>query len=401
MSEDFSRSNKIMLSLLGLTLVIFLVFLLIRVGALAVDTSLVQRFITSDDFPMLDVPTPPAGAPVAWGGDKLAVYAGPSKQYPQTGWLLKEQRAEVIGASPDGQWLAIKAPAIENDMGWVSVGAIQGENIAGLQVLGGADAALEAPGAPAVTAITDASIMSGPGWNYTTLGTLSNGQKAELMGSSADRSWWAVSVPSGQQGWVSAGQVITQNAEAVSVVSGQSGQAAATPTIPEEDLPMAIAKANINIRNGPGTNFAQIGTLAAGQQAEIIGIDPTGSWLAIKVPTAGDGYGWVSGEFVDGKNTENLPVADQDLIRQAVGLPTMAPGRAKLTTLTVVNVRTGPGTGFDLLVTLERGQIADVTGVTPDGQWWRIVLPGTETAEGWVAAPYVSVENGGSVTIVK
>jgi uncharacterized protein YraI len=53
---------------------------------------------------------------------------------------------------------------------------------------------------------------------------------------------------------------------------------------------------------------------------------------------------------------------------------------------TVVNLRAGPGTVYDLIGSLIQGQTAIVTGKSADGRWWRIDVDG-KTA--WVFAPLV------------
>ncbi|WP_169238104.1 SH3 domain-containing protein [Candidatus Roseilinea sp. NK_OTU-006] len=55
-----------------------------------------------------------------------------------------------------------------------------------------------------------------------------------------------------------------------------------------------------------------------------------------------------------------------------------------------VNLRAGPGTRYDLLGRLSRGQTARVTGKSSDGQWWQISVEG-RTA--WVLGQYVQAND--------
>lgn len=43
--------------------------------------------------------------------------------------------------------------------------------------------------------------------------------------------------------------------------------------------------------------------------------------------------------------------------------------------LTNVNIRSGPGTDYDIVGSVAAGQTALVTGVTPDNSWWRVICP--------------------------
>ncbi|MYC97605.1 MAG: SH3 domain-containing protein [Caldilineaceae bacterium SB0661_bin_32] len=62
----------------------------------------------------------------------------------------------------------------------------------------------------------------------------------------------------------------------------------------------------VNVREGPGTNYAVIGTAAAGAWYEITGRSPgLGDWWQISI---GDRTGWVYGPLVTATNSENVQV---------------------------------------------------------------------------------------------
>jgi hypothetical protein len=54
-----------------------------------------------------------------------------------------------------------------------------------------------------------------------------------------------------------------------------------------------------------------------------------------------------------------------------------------------LNVRSGPGTSYDLLGRLNAGQSAPVTGKSADEHWWQITFEGRS---GWVYAPLAQFE---------
>ncbi len=72
---------------------------------------------------------------------------------------------------------------------------------------------------------------------------------------------------------------------------------------------MQITAATADCRRGPGPNFANITSLAAGANLEVIGQNPENNYWQVKVPNSTDTC-WVSG--TDGKvngNTASLPEA--------------------------------------------------------------------------------------------
>ena len=71
-----------------------------------------------------------------------------------------------------------------------------------------------------LTAKTKINIRGGPSTEYEVLGLLELGQKAEVIGVSSDRQWWAIRIPGREsvQGWVAASLVETENVENVPVL---------------------------------------------------------------------------------------------------------------------------------------------------------------------------------------
>lgn len=65
---------------------------------------------------------------------------------------------------------------------------------------------------------------------------------------------------------------------------------------------------NLNIRSGPGTNYAVIGTARYGDEGEIVGRNANSDWWAVAAPSLPGGIGWVSADFVLATNAGNVPV---------------------------------------------------------------------------------------------
>jgi uncharacterized protein YraI len=105
-------------------------------------------------------------------------------------------------------------------------------------------------------------------------------------------------------------------------VPSQAGEGVASTPVPrrsatpeeistEEASPeprAVVTHETLNVRAGPGTSYAKVGTLRQGDEVEVTGRNKAGTWLAI---TAADGIeGWVYAEYTNvDTSVESLPVA--------------------------------------------------------------------------------------------
>ena len=69
--------------------------------------------------------------------------------------------------------------------------------------------------------------------------------------------------------------------------------AAAAPALAADGPQLTVKAPTLNLRQGPGTNYAVIGKLTQGSQASIIGRNAAGNWYQVR-PTGGS-TGWVTG----------------------------------------------------------------------------------------------------------
>jgi len=65
-----------------------------------------------------------------------------------------------------------------------------------------------------------------------------------------------------------------------------------------------------------------------------------------------------------------------------------------------VNVRTGPGTEYDVILLAPLGAEGEITGVSSDRTWWVVRVPGAFNDRGWVAAEYIRAEDADAVPVV-
>jgi heat shock protein HslJ len=71
-----------------------------------------------------------------------------------------------------------------------------------------------------------------------------------------------------------------------------------------------LAPDGVFIRTGPGTEYPAIGAAPNGATGVIVGKSEDGQWWVMEVPVSEvpEGQGWVSAQFVEGTNAENVPV---------------------------------------------------------------------------------------------
>ncbi len=65
-----------------------------------------------------------------------------------------------------------------------------------------------------------------------------------------------------------------------------------------------------------------------------------------------------------------------------------------------VNVRSGPGVEFPVIGIAPMGAQLEVVGVSEDGTWWAVRIPGAASDLGWVAGEFVAVENVGNILVL-
>jgi heat shock protein HslJ/uncharacterized protein YraI len=84
-------------------------------------------------------------------------------------------------------------------------------------------------------------------------------------------------------------------------------------------------------------------------------------------------------------------------------VPTPEPGRPTGVVIAPagVNVRTGPGTEYDVILLAPLGAQGEIIGSSPDRTWWVVRVPGAPNDQGWVAAEYVRADNAGGVPVVQ
>ncbi|UCG24241.1 MAG: META domain-containing protein [Chloroflexota bacterium] len=91
---------------------------------------------------------------------------------------------------------------------------------------------------------------------------------------------------------------------------GVTVEATVVPPTPEPGDPTATvtARAGVNVRTGPGVEYPVVGIAPFGAELEVVGVSADGTWWAINIPEVAGGVGWVSEEFVEVENGDDVLV---------------------------------------------------------------------------------------------
>ena len=133
----------------------------------------------------------------------------------------------------------------------------------------------------------------------------------------------------------------------------------------------------LNVRGGPGTGYGVIQQTVNGDRLPVL--DKSGDWVKVKLSSGASG--WVAGWLVAVEQTSTSPVSNLPPAGQSSGGVAVVTGSS-------VNVRGGPGTGYDVMA--QAGQGDRLSVLDKSGDWVKIKL-GSGSA-GWIAGWLVSIE---------
>ncbi len=128
----------------------------------------------------------------------------------------------------------------------------------------------------------------------------------------------------------------------------------------------------VNLRSAPGTASSIVTTVQKGQRFQVL--ETQGDWYKISL---GNQTGWIAGWLVETADSTDAQPQQQNSVK------------VKQATITgsAVNVRSGPGTSYSSVTTVNNGAKFNIAEVS--GQWIKINLPNGE--QGWVAGWLVAV----------
>jgi len=260
------------------------------------------------------------------------------------------------------------------------------------------------PAAPVVARVNgDSNLRSGPGSTFDRVGGVNLGSDVNVVGKFATDNWYLLDTGA----WIfgelleSAPDVPQVNADGTPVggTSAVATPPAATIVTPTVTTPAttgapitATLTVNIlaNLRAAPNTSATITGSAQPGQTLVIVGKNAAGDWLKL------ENGSWIFAELLDNV-PDNLPVADESAAVDttagtanpvAAATPatatttvtgtntvtgTLATGTSAVGSAAVdANLRTGPGTTFDLAGSITAGTSLRIVGRNEAGDWLKL-----------------------------
>ncbi len=211
------------------------------------------------------------------------------------------------------------------------------------------------------------NVRSGPGTGYSVIDAIAYGTNGLIVDGPvfADGyTWYELNYVGGSSdGWVAS--------DFLSLVTSGGGFGIG-------DI-VAVDSASLNVRSGPGTGYAVIDTLFSGNQ----GVVTDG-------PVSADGYTWYQLNYSYGGYTGWVA---GEFLYYVSGGGGIAIGDNVTVTSDNLNVRSGPGTGYSVIDSLNTGNQGVVLDgpVSADGYTWYEIEYSYGGYSGWVAGEYLTL----------
>ena len=153
-----------------------------------------------------------------------------------------------------------------------------------------------------------------------------------------------------------------------------------------------LTSTQVNVRAEPSTSSRVLGVIPANARVEITGKDPGENWWQINYPEGVDGKGWVTAQYITAATRPEVPT---------IGGPETDPNQGSVAVVQQqLNVRSGPGTDFNSLGTLNPQDVVRLTGKDSNGTWLQIDYPLGPEGKGWVSSAFVQAQGTENLPII-
>ncbi len=181
---------------------------------------------------------------------------------------------------------------------------------------------------------------------------------------------------------------LTVNATSPATLTLEPSETPLPPSQPTIAPVEGVTSTQINVRAEPSTSSNVLGIIPGNTKVEITGKDPGGNWWQINYSEGVDGKGWITAQYVTTATKPDVPT---------IGGNQADPNSGNVAVIQQqLNVRSGPGTDFNSLGTLNAQDVVKLTGKDPNGAWLQIDFTAGPEGRGWVNAAFVratGVEN--------
>lgn len=325
-----------------------------------------------------DVPTAVIATGTVYNCDSLRIRAGAGTNFPVMGSLAAGTRVEITQKKQGSGMVWGRVPS-----GWISLTYVKLDTTPAKPEASKPEQQPQNPsGAVNMTVTVTNSyinVRSGPNATYTKVGTVYHGQQLKLTEvRKVGNDMWGKF----DSGWVS---LMYTNYASVAAGGGTSSAPETTPPTQENtgsavNLTVTVTNSYINVRSGPNTTYAKVGTVKQGQKLKLTETRKMGNDMWGKFES-----GWVSLMYTNyasvaaGGGTSSAPEASKPVTGNGV--------MGTVTTQYPLNIRTGAGTKYTQIGTYPYGtRITVVEHTSVNGTLWG------KTDRGWVCLDYVKLD---------
>jgi cell wall-associated NlpC family hydrolase len=222
---------------------------------------------------------------------------------------------------------------------------------------------------PAAIAADSANVRNGPGTNYDKVRELPSGTPLQVL--AHYDGWYQARGSDGGIVWVAA-ELLNLDPMIVDFLP----EATTIPTPPPAKVGL-VAEEQLNLRDGPGTQYVGITKLDTGAQLDLLA--RYNEWFQVQTPEGR--VGWVLGQYL----TIGPGVIER--VEAVTQVPDASPALVGQVSERNVNLRGGPDTAYDRRAQLGAGVQLDLLGRYKD--WFKVRVPGGTV--GWISNELVQV----------
>ena len=310
--------------------------------------------------------------------DILNVRSGPGLDYDILTTVTKGTQATIIGIGPNSEWYKVNLGVL-SEPAWIyaSLTTVTG-SIASVKQYTQAEVDGIETGADnpvAVTVPTILNVRSGPGTEYDIVTTVSQGTRAEIIGIGPQDEWFLVELDSlDDPVWIyqDLTTVVGSLAGVRRVASWQVGQPSSDT---EVERPIAVTYPSlVNVREGPGESYSVLKAVGQGTRALIMGIGPDENWYLVDIDGL-EQLGWLREDLTvlvgSLDNVKEITAEEIEMLPVAIA------------NTALLNVRSGPDTGYGLVTTISEGTWVEVIGVNAQSDWFKVKY-NDAGGQGWI-----------------
>ena len=214
-------------------------------------------------------------------------------------------------------------------------------------------------------------LRNGPGLDYDEVNRIQGGSPIEVLGRHGE--WVQVRQANDSSVYWVAGELVDIPETALFAIAEVPTEM--LPAVPPPKVGRVIEN-NLNLRDGPGTNYVPMARMNAGQDLTLI--EQYQGWYLVEY---GELYGWVSSEFmtIPPDIVERVPVANE--------IPDPNPALVGTINENQVNARKGPGTAYSRVTQASAGTPVDLLARHKD--WFRVQF--SNGTKAWVFSDLLNI----------